>query len=181
MWGKLTYKNKCIVICAGFLAFLLIGYRVSFSKTFELKSEIKEKETKLSWLKEKEKEIPFLQSGLDMIEEVCSNDTGSVRDKLTSFISDFSEQNACTVTEIPVNSFYTNEGLAIQTNSFIIKGNFHNLLTLIFELEKTHKYNARIMSAQFYSNKDFQTKRKQLYLKLITQSFKEIEPNTNPS
>ena len=104
-----------------------------------------------------------------------------MRDKLTSFISDFSEENACVVTEIPMYSNYTKEGINIETNSFIIRGRFHELLKLTYELEKKHNTGIKIMSARFYTTKDFQSKRKQLYLKLITQSFKETENKSNPS
>lgn len=173
MLKKLSHKNKSVAIFAGFFLFLFIGYKLSFSKTFELRNEISAKEDKLAWLKEKEKEIPFLQSKMNLIEKFCNNDSSSVRDKLTSFISDFAEQNNCVVTEIPSFNTYKHEDISIQTNRFVIKGNFKNLLTILFELEKNNKLNAKVMSAKFFTSKDMLTKRKSLSLTLITQSFKQ--------
>jgi hypothetical protein len=174
MFNKLTYKNKCLALSGGFLLFLFVVYEFSLSDTIKLSGDIKEKEQKLSWLKEKEKELPALKARMAEFEKACSkNDSLAVRDKLTAFISDFAEKNNCLVTEIPVNSSFKNENLNIQTNSFTIKGNFNNLLTLLHRLENEYKYVAKIMSSRFYSVKDMESKRKYLYLTIITQSFEQ--------
>src|SRR5437868_10737810 len=106
MWAKLTYPKKSMAIVFGFIVFMILAYKLSFAKTFEVKKEIGEKETKIAWLKEKEKEIPFLKSKMKLIEEAYSSDSTSIRDKLTAFISDFAESNNCLVTEIPSYTAY---------------------------------------------------------------------------
>jgi len=174
MFGNLKYKQKCYVLFAGLILFLFVGYSFSFSDTFVLKSEIKEKEEKLLWLKDKEKELPALKARMNEFERAYSNkDSSAVRDKLTAFISDYAERNNCLVTEIPINSSFKNDNLKVQTNSFTVKGNFHNLLSLLYKLEYEQKYIAKIMSARFYTIKDLQTKKKNLYLTMITQSFEQ--------
>jgi hypothetical protein len=175
MWSKLTYDNKVIGVCIAFLLFLVIGYKLSFHNTIELKNEIKEKEKKIAWLKEKETEIPFLKSKMALIEEAYNGDSISIRDKLTAFISDFADNNACLVTEIPSYSSYKNGNLNIQTNSFTIRGSFNDLLSLLMAIENKFKVTAKVMSARFFSIKDMQSKRKNLYLTLVTQSFNQLE------
>jgi hypothetical protein len=174
MFDRLTYKNKCMALFGGFLLFLFVAYEFSLSDTLKLSSDIKEKEQKLSWLKEKEKELPALKARMAEFEKAYSkNDSLAVRDKLTEFISDFAEKNNCLVTEIPLNSSFKNDNLHVQTNSFTIKGNFNNLLTLLYRLESDCRYVAKIMSSRFYTVKDIQSKRKYLYLTIITQSFEQ--------
>jgi hypothetical protein len=174
MLDKLSYTKKCYLLLAGLLFFLYVGYQFSFSDTFTLSNEIKEKEAKLSWLKEKEKELPLLKSKMEEFEKAYSkSDSIAVRDKLTSYISEFAEKNECLVTEIPTHSFFKNEGLNVQTNTFTIKGKFNDLLTLLNTLETKHKYIAKIMSARFYTITDMQLKKKSLYLTIITQSFEQ--------
>ena len=174
MFDKLKYKQKCYLLFAGFILFLLIGYKFSFSDTFVVIGEIKEKEEKLKWLKEKEKELPALRTKMAEFERAYSkSDSSAVRDKLTAYISDFAEKNNCLVTEIPVNSSFKNDNLKVQTNTFTIRGNFHNLLSLLYKLENDYKYVAKIMSARYYTIRELQTKRKNLYLTLITQSFEQ--------
>ncbi len=174
MLEKLNYNQKCYLLFGGLLLFLFIGYQFSFSDTFVLASEIKNKEQKLGWLKEKEKELPALKAKMQEFEQAYSKgDSSAVRDKLTAYISDFAEKNSCLVTEIPVNSSFKNENLNVQTNSFTVKGNFYNLLRLLHTLETDYKYVSKIMSARFFSVKDLQTKKKNLYLTLITQSFEQ--------
>ena len=174
MLDKLNYKQKCYALFTGFILFLYVGYQFSFSDTFKVMSEIKEKEQKLTWLKEKEKELPELKAKMAEFEKAYSkSDSMAVRDKLTAFISDFAEKNNCLVTEIPTNSSFKNDNLKVQTNTFTIRGNFNNLLSLLNKLEVDYKYVAKIMSTKFYSIKDLQTKKKNLYLTIITQSFEQ--------
>lgn len=174
MLEKLSYNQKCMFLCVSMCLFFYVGYQFSFSDTFVLKSEIREKEEKLSWLKEKEKELPVLKAKMAEFEKAyANNDSSAVRDKLTAYISEFAEQNSCLVTEIPTNSSFKNENLKVQTNTFTVKGNFKDLLTLLYTLENDYKYVAKIMSAQFYAVKDLQAKKKNLYLTIITQSFEQ--------
>jgi hypothetical protein len=171
---SLTYSNKCLLVLASFFIFLILAYNISFSETIKNRNEIHKKEVKLAWLKEKEKEIPFLKSKIELVEKAYKDgDSCFVRDKLTAFISDFSENNNCIVTEIPISSIYSNGTILIETNSFTIKGGFNQLLKLQSLIEKQFKLTAKIMSAHFFSIKENQTKHKSLYLTLVTQSFRE--------
>lgn len=173
MPSNLTYQQKCILILVGFVLFMLLAYKFSFSKTFTVKSEIVEKEKKIQWLKEKEKEIPFLKSKMDLIEKSYGKDSLSIRDRLTSYISDYAENNNCLVTEIPCFTAYKNNNLQVQTNIFTIRGQFKPLLQLVQDVEGRFKTSAKLMSMHFSTVKDFQTKKKNLYLTLITQSFNQ--------
>jgi hypothetical protein len=174
MLEKLDYKKKCLLLFGGLFLFLILGYRFSFSDTFEIIAQIEEKQQKLDWLKDKEKELPALKAKMKEFEKAYSkNDSTSVRDKLTAYISDFAEKNNCLVTEIPKNSFFKNDKLNVQTNSFTVKGNFFSLLSLLYIIENEHKYVSKIMSARFFAIKDLQTKKKNLYLTMITQSFEQ--------
>jgi hypothetical protein len=174
MLEKLSYKQKCYALFCGLILFCIIGYQFSFSDTFVIIGEIKVKEQKLQWLKEKEKELPALKAKMEEFENAYSKDDSSaVRDKLTAYISDFAEKNNCLVTEIPNNSSFKNDNLHVQTNTFTIKGNFYNLLSLLYKMENEYRYVSKIMSARFLSVRDLQTKKKNLYLTLITQSFEQ--------
>jgi hypothetical protein len=177
MLTNLTYQKKCMVLAGAFLLFLLAGYQLSFSKTMALRHENAGKEKKIAWLREKEKEIPFLRSKMALVEKVyASSDSASLRDKLTAFISDFAVNNRCTVTEIPRHSTFHNGNISVETNIFTVEGHFTDLLSLEYEVESRFRILARIMSARFYSAKDLQTKHKSLYLTLITQSFNQSSP-----
>ncbi len=174
MIKNLAYKHLCYLLFASLFLFLVIAYQFSYSDTFALVNEINEKEQKLRWLQEKEKELPALKIKMTEFEKAYSrNDSSSVRDKLTAGISDFADKNNCLVTEIPLNSLFKNDHLKVQTNTFTIKGNFNNLLSLLYTLENDYKYVAKIMSARFFSIRDIHNKRKNLYLTIITQSFEQ--------
>jgi hypothetical protein len=109
-----------------------------------------------------------------------SADSSSIRDQLTAFISDFAEQHACVVTEIPEKALYANSQLNIQTNKFVVKGSYHQLLRLLNAVESNYNYTAKVVSVKYYSTKDLQTKQTNLYLAMITQSFRQHEPANTP-
>ena len=169
---NLNYKKKCYLLASGFLFVLYFGWNLSFSDTFTLASKIKDNEKKLLWLKEKEQEISLLQENNGDLEiNRLQNDSGDVRDRLTAFISDFSEKNNCLVTEIPSNTSFQNASVRVQTNTFTVRGNFNKLVKLLNQVENDCKYIAKIMSASFSTATDARTKKKELFLTLITQSF----------
>lgn len=176
MWQSMTYSKKVYTIFGCFLLFILLAYKFSFSKTIKLYSETKIKQDKLAWLKEKEKEIPALQSQMALLDKAYnSSDSSSIRDQLTAFISDYAEEHECTVTEIPEKSYYSSSQLNIQTNKFVIKGQYKDLLQLMLNVETNYNYTAKVVSGKFHSIKDLQTKKTNLYLTLITQSFRQHE------
>lgn len=180
MWDKLTYQKKVLAIAGGFVLFLLLAYAIVFSRTIKLYKDIKVKNEKLVWLKEKEKEIPALQQQMTLLDKAYNaSDSASIRDRLTAFISDYAEENDCMVTEIPENAFYASSKLNVQTNRFVVKGNFNDLLKLLNEVETEFNYSAKVVSAKFYSIVDLQTKKTNLFLSVITQSFREQTKTPN--
>ena len=182
MIQNLTYSKKVYLILGVSMLCLIIAYKVAFSKTITLFRDTKTKTEKLEWLKEKEKDIPYLQTQMALLDKAYnSGDSSSIRDQLTAFISDFAERNDAMVTEIPEKSFYSKTNLNVQTNKFIIKGNFKNLVLLLNAVEKQYTYTAKVVSAKFYSIKDLQTKKTNLYMALITQSFKQENKITTNS
>lgn len=180
MWQTLTYSKKVYAITVGFVVIMVLAYAIVFSKTVSLFKETKIKKEKLVWLKEKEKEIPLLQSQMALLDKAYnSSDSSSIRDQLTAFISDFAEQHECVVTEIPEKSFYSSSQLNIQTNKFVIKGKYNQLLQLLNAVEINYNYTAKVVSVKYYSIKDLQTKQTNLYLAMITQSFRQHEPTNH--
>lgn len=174
MIEKLSYNQKCYLLICGLFLFFIIGYKISFSDTFTIKQEITLKEEKLKWLKEKQEEIPVLTAKMKEFERAYSKgDSTAVRDKLTAYISEFAEKNNCLVTEIPVNSFFKNKNINVQTNIFTIKGNFSSLLSLLHKLEFDYKYVSKVMSAKFFTVRDQELKKRNLYLTLVTQAFEQ--------
>jgi hypothetical protein len=177
MFDKLTYSKKITLLMGGFLLFIVIAWQLVFAKTIRLYKDTEIKKEKLTWLKEKEKEIPAIQSQMNLLNKAYrTSDSSSIRDQLNAFISDFSENNHCWVTEIPEKNSYHGSQLDVQTNQFVIKGSFHELLKLLNAVETNFNYSAKVVSVKFYSLKDLQSKKTNLFLKIITQSFRQENP-----
>jgi hypothetical protein len=171
MLRGLTYRQKGLAQLGCFLLFVIVGYNFSVKRTLELKEDISAKNQKLEWLREKETEIPFLKAKIASIEKSYnSSDSSSVRDKLTAFISDFSEAHQCVVTEIPTCRTFKKDKMLVETNFFTVSGKFHDLLVLQHEVETKFKYLAKLTSIRFFSLKEMNTKRKKLFVTITAQS-----------
>ena len=174
MFKNLTYQKKVYLLMGSFAMFLFLAYQIVFSNTIKLYKDINVKKEKLEWLKEKEKEIPELQNQINLFNKAYSSaDSSSIRDQLTSYISDYAEENSCLVTEIPEKNLYNGSQLNVQTNKFVVRGTFNSLLKLLLLLETNFNYSAKVVSLKFNSIVDMQTKKTNLYLTIITQSFKQ--------
>lgn len=174
MFESITYTRKIYALLASFIILLLLSYKLVFVKTFTIINDNEQMIEKLSWLKEKEKELPSIQKQIVLLDKNFGIDSLSIRDQLTAFISDYATNNNCIVTEIPNKSYYVNTELNVQTNKFTVRGDFKRLLTLLYKIESVYTYSAKIVSAKFYSQPDMKTKRPNLYLELITQSFNQV-------
>lgn len=178
MMKNFTYTKKCYLLFAGFLLFIIMAWKFSVSETFRHRSEIGEKEGRIQLLQNKEKDIPNLEYKVRQMETICKDaDSVSVRDKLTAYISDFAENNNCVVTEIPGADIFNTKGNSIHTNSFTIRGNFKALLRLEQLVEQRFRTDAMIMSVRYFTLKNSQKKKKELYLTLITQSVSKTNEN----
>ena len=174
MLKSLTYPKKVYLIVGSFVLFMILVFQLVFSKTIHLFKDTTIKKEKLTWLKEKEKEIPALQAQMNLLNKAYnSTDSSSIRDQLTAYISDFAEQHNCWVTEIPEKNLYYGSQLNVQTNKFVIKGSFNELLQLLNSVETEFTYTAKVVSVKMHSTKDLQTKQTNLFLTIITQSFKQ--------
>ena len=97
MYSKYSYSKKVLMLFIAFVLFLFFAYHFSISKTITIINDINLKQEKLVWLKSKEKEIPFLQSQIAILDKVYTyKDSSSIRDQLTQFISDNSEKSVAT-------------------------------------------------------------------------------------
>ena len=64
---RLSYNGKCYILFGGFVIFLIVGYKFSFSETIKNYSEISEKESKIEWLVQKENELPVIREKMAKI------------------------------------------------------------------------------------------------------------------
>lgn len=177
--NKLSFPKKCLLALLCFVMSIALAYKLSFAKTIELRASTAEKEKKIGWMKEKEKELPALKARIALLEKAYrEGDSTSVRDRLTAFISGYADDTHCTVTEIPTSKAYKASQLMVETNVFTIRGGFKELLQMEHAVEKEFGMMAKVVSARFYSVKDMQSKRRNLFLCLTTQSFRQLGSKT---
>jgi len=155
-----------------FLLLLVFSYIFSISKTISLGEEISrlEKEEKDATFSA-EKIANYSQELLLLNKKIKAYavDTSSNNDNLLSLITDFCHANQLVLQSFPLPSSYNNNNLIVLSREIHVKGSFHNLLRLLYELEFQQSVG-RIGSVVFHTKIDRKTNRKILYLNFVIQN-----------
>lgn len=176
MSGNLAYKKRLQLLGIGFVLVLFLVYTLALKKTIVAAKDCSAKEEKLALSKQLEKKIGALRlqvAELDNIIGEMPDTSKKVMDLLLENITGFCSENNCILKEIPGTHQAVDANFEIETNFITVQGDFKNLLNLVYLLEQKKKTGGRVASVNFYSKKDFNTKRTALYLTLTVQHFKK--------
>jgi Tfp pilus assembly protein PilO len=184
MLKDLTYKKKLRVLAIGFAGMLFIVYSFALKKTLEVKADCEAKQEKLTLSKNLNEEVVSLKKQLAEMDNVIGEmpDTSKkVMDNLLENITAYCSENNCTLKEIPGTHKAKDANFEIESNLITVQGSFHDLLGLVYLLEQKKKTGGRVSSVQYYSKKDYASKKISLYLTLTVQHYKkysDVKENT---
>jgi len=91
---------------------------------------------------------------------------------LLELVTNYCKNNHAVLREFPETNTNNQEGLMIETNRFVVEGNFSALLNLVYLLEQKNKLG-KISSAVYQVKKDFKTKNKMLIVTIYLQNVKK--------
>ncbi len=89
-------------------------------------------------------------------------------------VTDFSLERNIILRELPEPHSYKEQDFLVETNKIVVEGNFIDLLTLMFEMEKEFNFS-KIAGVVFASKKDQKTERIRLTLTIYYQNIKIIK------
>lgn len=129
------------------------------------------------------KNAPFLklkyEHDLNKLNAFFMSDSSKITNEqlLLNFLSNFSSHDKITLIDFPRSIYQDKAGMRIQTNSFSAEGNFENLLSLVFELERKQKF-CKVSSVKMIAKKNINSKTSKLtatlYLRTINQSDNDV-------
>lgn len=175
MFKNLTYKQKFFVVIGGFILLFMASYKKTYKHTLTAKKELSLVKEKLSSNESSLNELYHLKTEIGKLEKTIGGQTKNpeyVQQELLNFISN-NEFNVNIVSIADVHLFSDNDFL-IYSNQIEIEGHYTDLLETLYKIEKKFD-NSRVVSTQMYSKKNYRTKTKTLYSKIILQNYENAK------
>ena len=175
MFKNLTYKQKFFAVIGAFILLFMASYKKTYKHTLTAKKELSLVEKKISSDENLLNELYYLKNEIGGLERTIGGQTKNaehVQQELLDFISK-NEFIVNIVSIEDVHLFSDNEFL-IYSNQIALEGHYKDLITTLYEIEKNFK-NSRVVSTNIYSKKNYRTKSKTLYLKIILQNYENAK------
>lgn len=178
MLSSLTYKRKFQLLLLFAALFGVLVYQTALSKTILLYRQNKALDVHLKDAEAAPGRFKQLHAKLKAIDQVVQqsqyDSTQNMHDYLLGILSSYSKQNNIFIKSFPETAFYRQGDFEIQTNIFVLQGDFIKLLQLVYQLEQK-QHLRKVSSVQFQSTKDMDAGKTILTATVYLQTVK----NTN--
>jgi hypothetical protein len=170
----LTYKKKNKILLAGICFTALFIYSFTFKKTFILINNVKATEAKIEIAKDAPSKSQQLKRKLDLINNkisVYNNTSTNNQQSLLELVTEYCKNNGTILLEFPMVIEEVNAGFIIETNRFVVQGDFNSLLSLVYILEQKNIVG-KIAAVNYQVKKDTKTKETILTSTIYLQNIK---------
>lgn len=170
-FGNVSYRIKNIFLLGFAIVFLFIGYELAIKKTLVLHNECVNLENQINKALKAPQEIIMLKNKLSRLDKTMGSsmkDSINIQQVLLGILGDYCQENKITLKEFPPGIIYTEKGFSIETNVFVVQGQFIKLLNLIYLLEKNNKTGI-IPGVKFELGRDIQNKNNILTATIYSQ------------
>ncbi len=175
MFKNLTYKRKFFLTVLGFVLLLMASYNKTYKHTLAAKKELSEVRKKLENTEHSTNSLNVLKNDIKSLDKLIgghSLDPVHVQQKLLDFIAK-TNLNIDIVSIENVHVF-TDKEFLIYSNQIELEGAYEELIKLLYETEKKFS-GSRVVSAKFYSKKNYKTRKQTLFLKIVLQNYEKAK------
>lgn len=181
MLKNITEKYKLYLLLAGIIVTAIIAYKLAIKSTVvtireyrELKDKSEEAEDLPAQCAALQKQLANLnRSYFDVIKGI--DDTHNVfLDKLGRLAA----AHDAAVIEYPAEHSFQASSVRIDTHSAVLKGNFTDLLKVLYELEVNERIG-RLVSVEYFTETNRKTKIRSLYMRIYIQNYRNREKDEN--
>lgn len=177
MFKNLTYKRKNqLLIIVSVLALYLI-YAFAIKKTIATYSEYIKAEKQIELAANAPAMAAQLASQLLQMDSKIGKqniDGQNTEQALLELITNYCQNNHAVLREFPETTIAKQGDLFIETNLFVVEGEFASLINLVYILEQKNKLG-KIASVRYQLKKDFKTKEMTLTAAIYLQNVKQHE------
>ncbi len=168
----MTQRNKNILLCVGFLLVMIIAYQFSFSKTFDLKSEI----TKLKEANIDSENLAQLSANLAQREHFADSllkknniKNISIQNNILEFLNRESEARNVSITQFLEPHVFIQNDVKVTSYRFTLKGSFKEIEAMLYQLEQDYNFG-KISQVHFEKKRDYRRGRDYLECFVMIES-----------
>jgi hypothetical protein len=171
----LTYEKKNLLLLGGSVLLAFLIYSFAIKKTWLVYKNYSEAKSKIEFASnapimadQLAKELTAMDLKIGNQNKNGTNTEGAILETLTNYC----QENKTVLREFPETSRAEQGNLIIETNKFVIEGNFSQLLNLVYLLEQTAKLG-KVTSAHYQLKKDLKSKEMVLTVTIYIQNIKK--------
>ncbi len=172
MFANLTYKQKLIgLIAIGILLFMAANKR-SFKITRHAYDQVRELEDKLEYVNSSTTDVTQTQTELKFYDKIIGKqgvEPEEIQQQILDFASTYDNVYVFNLDEIHIAE---SNGFNVISNQLTLEGDFNGLLEIVYAFEKEFKFS-NIVSISFVKEKEFQTRKNKLRVKIIFQNYEK--------
>lgn len=177
MFKNLTYKKKNqLLIIVSVLALYLV-YAFAVKKTITTYSEYTKAEEQIGLAANAPVMAAQLENQLFQMDSKIGkqNINGqNTEQALLELITNYCQNNHAVLREFPETTIAKQGDMFIETNLFVVEGEFASLINLVYILEQKNRLG-KIASVRYQLKKDFKTKEMTLTAAIYLQNVKQHE------
>ncbi|MEO1032271.1 MAG: hypothetical protein AAFX55_12740 [Bacteroidota bacterium] len=173
MFKNVPYKKKFLFIILGFVVLLLAAYKKNFKSIFEIRSQLSHIDKKLNTVDGSYQQIFFLKNEIAQLNDLIGGQTKDpelVQELILDFVTNTNLD--INIHDIEDTHVFSDDEFTIYTNVLQIEGDYNTLLKLLYTIEKDF-LASKVVSSEFYTEKNYRTTSKKLFLKLILQNYEK--------
>ncbi len=175
MFNNLTYKKKNQLLIIATVVVVLLVYYIAVKETIHAYSEYTDSNKKMEVAANAPALVVKLKNELSRIDVKSGSQQKkeqNTAEALLSLITEYCQNNNAVLRDFPETSIATQGDLLIETNRFVVAGNFTTLINLVYLLEQKNKLG-KISSVKYQLKKDFKTKEMVLTATIFLQNIKK--------
>ncbi len=175
MFEQISYKRKCVALIVLLVVLIITSYKRSFSITFDAYETLRAARLELDEVSNSQGKINAAKREVLYLDQIIGKKAANADVVQQEILNSFNKiGNGCDLVELEEIHKASNDYFNIYTNSLILSGNYKNLLEATYYYEQTFDYS-RVVSVQFYTEKQPRSKRKKLFERLTFQNYEKIE------
>ena len=154
---------------------LFFVYELAIKETINMYSTYSDAEKKITLAASAPMLASQLEKKLSQIELKLGNENikkQNTADALLELTTNYCQNNHAVLREFPKTTITDQGDMTIETNQFVIEGNFSTLINLVYILEQKNKLG-KVASVKYQLKKDFKTKEMALTAAIYVQNVKK--------
>ncbi len=174
MFENLSYKKKFFALLGLMVVLGITAYKRSFSMTIDAATVLEESKQKLAKVNNSQQRITNLASEVAYLDKLIGKEVANPDVVQQEILNTFTEISTKTdLVKLEEIHKASDEYFNIYTNRLVLTGNYGDLLKTTYNYEKEFDFS-RVVSLQFYIEKEPRTRRKRLFEQIIFQNYEKI-------